>query len=141
MSLHSIATAGLRSINLIPHLHSLRFHRTQNGLAITIELLTSSLPGAPVVDEKGVFIGFISEFDVLDILETGRDISQLTAEEIMVKDHIAIQESATLKEAVELMKEKHLLVLPVERNGVVIGSVSRQSLLRTWIGLELGHQV
>ena len=141
MSLHSIATAGLRSITLVPHLHTLRFHRKQNGLAVTIELLSSSLPGAPVVDDKGTFIGFISEFDVLDILETGRDISQLTAEEIMVKDHIAIQESATLKEAVELMKEKHLLVLPVERNGIVIGSVSRQSLLRTWIGLELGHQV
>ncbi len=141
MSLHSIATAGLRSVSLVPHLHTLRFHRQQNGLAITFELLTSSLPGAPVVDDKGTFIGFISEFDVLDILETGRDVSHLTAEEIMVKDHIAIQESVTLKEAVELMKEKHLLVLPVERNGVVLGSVSRQSLLRTWIGLELGTQI
>ena len=141
MSLHSIATAGLRSVSLVPNLHKLRFHGKQNGLAITIELLTSSLPGAPVVDEKGTFIGFISEFDVLDILESGRDISQLTAEEIMGQDHIAIQESTTLKEAVELMKDKHLLVLPVERNGIVIGSVSRQSLLRTWIGLELGQQI
>lgn len=141
MSLHSIATAGLRSINQIPHLHNLRFHRKHNGLAVTIELLTSSLPGAPVVDDKGTFIGFISEFDVLNILETGRDVSNLTAEEIMVQDHVAIHESATLKEAVKLMKDKHLLVLPVERNGIVIGCVSRRALLRAWIGLELGHQV
>ena len=94
-----------------------------------------------MIDEKGAFTGFISEFDILDILETGRASRQRTAEEIMVKDQIAIQESATLKEAVELMKEKRLLVLLVERHGVVIGSVSQQSLLRTWIELEFGHEV
>ncbi len=37
MSLHSIATAGLRTINQITYLHNnVRFHRKQNGLAITI---------------------------------------------------------------------------------------------------------
>ena len=88
MSLHSIATAGLRTIDQISYRHDLRFHRKQNGLAITIELTTSSLPGAPVVDDKGNFIGFISEFDILNILETGRELGQLTAEEIMVQDHV-----------------------------------------------------
>jgi len=139
MSLHSIATAGLRTIDRITYLHDLRFHRQQNGLAITIELTTSSLPGAPVIDDKGSFIGFISEFDILNILESGRELSQLTAEEIMVQDHVAIPESATLAEAVKLMKHQHLLVLPVERNGVIIGCVSRRDLLRAWIGLGFGH--
>ena len=110
-------------------------------MAITLELLTSHLPGAPVVDEKGSCIGFISEFDVLNTLEMGRDVSNLTAEEIMVKDHVAIHESATLKEAVQLMKDNHLLVLTVERDGVVIGCISRKALLRARIVLELGHQV
>jgi len=141
MSLHSIATAGLRTIDQISYRHDLRFHRTQNGLAITLALNTSSLPGAPVVDDKGGFIGFISEFDILSILEDGRELSQLTAEEIMVQDHVAISESATLKEAVQLMKHQHLLVLPVERNGVIVGSVSRRDLLQAWIGLGFGHNV
>lgn len=141
MSLHSIATAGLRTIDQISYRHDLRFHRKQNGLAITISLNTSSLPGAPVVDDKGAFIGFISEFDILDILESGRDLSQLTAEEIMVQDHVAIKESATLKEAVQLMKHQHLLVLPVERHSVIVGCVSRRDLLQAWIGLGFGHNV
>lgn len=139
MSLHSIATAGLRTIDQITYQHDLRFHRKQNGLAITIELATSSLPGAPVLDDKGTFIGFISEFDILTILESGRDVSQLIAEEIMVQDHVAIPESATLSEAVKLMKHQHLLVLPVERNGIIIGCVSRRDLLRAWIGLGFGQ--
>ncbi len=101
------------------------------------ELLTSSLPGAPVVDPNGHCVGFISQFDVLAVLEAGRDVSQLTAEEIMVPDPIAITISTTLAEAVRLMKEKHFLVLPVEQDGVVIGCLTRQDLLRAWVGLGL----
>jgi predicted transcriptional regulator len=141
MSLHPIATVGLRSIRQIATLHNFCFQHDQNGLAITVELLTSSLPGAPVVDAKGRFIGFISQFDVLSVLEAGRDISQLTAEEIMVHDHVAIQSSTTLSEAVKIMKEKHFLVLPVERDGVVIGCITRQDLLRAWVGLGLDRTV
>lgn len=137
MSLHAIATVGLRTIQQIATLHDFRFHHDQNGLAITKELLTSSLPGAPVVDPKGHCVGFISQFDVLAMLEAGRDVSQLTAEEIMVPDPIAMNVSNTLAEAVRLMKEKHFLVLPVEQDGVVIGCLTRQDLLRAWVELGL----
>ncbi len=137
MSLHAIATVGLRTIQQIAMLHDSRFHHDQNGLAITKALLTSSLPGAPVVDTHGHCVGFISQFDVLAVLEAGRDVSQLTAEEIMVPDPIAIHVSTTLAEAVRLMKEKHFLVLPVEQDGVVIGCLTRQDLLRAWVGLGL----
>jgi CBS domain-containing protein len=37
----------------------------------------------------------------------------------MVSNHVAIHESATLKKAVKLMEDKHLLVLPFERNGLI----------------------
>ena len=104
-------------------------------------LLTSSLTGAPVVDANGHIIGFISQFDVLSVLEAGGEISQLSAEDIMVQDHIAIPMSATLSEAVKLMKEKHFLVLPVEQDGVIIGCITRQDLLRAWVGLGLGQKV
>jgi predicted transcriptional regulator len=75
------------------------------------------------------------------VLEAGRDVSQLTAEEIMVQDHIAIPISTTLSEAVKLMKERHFLVLPVEQDGVVIGCITRQDLLRAWVGLGLDQKV
>ena len=135
MGLHAIATVGLRTIQQIATLHDFRFHHDQKGLAITQELLTSSLPGAPVVDPKGHCVGFISQFDVLAVLEAGRDVSQLTAKEIMVRDPIAIPSSTTLAEAVKIMKDHHFLVLPVEENGVVIGCLTRQDLLRAWVGL------
>ncbi len=139
MSLHSVAATGLKTIKQIVTPNDLRFTHKQNGLAITIELLTSTLPGAPVVDDQGAFLGFISEFDVLHILESGRDVSQLTAEEIMSRDYVGIPDSSTLKEAVQVMKDKHLLVLPVEGNGRIIGCVTRRDLLRAWIGLGVSQ--
>jgi CBS domain-containing protein len=137
MSLHSIAVAGLRTIKHIANLHPLRFQRKQNGLAITVELLASSLPGAPVIDEEGRCVGFISEFDVLNALESEREIAQLTAEDIMVPNPISVTMSTTIKEAVTLMKDHHLLVLPVEEGRKIIGSVTRKALLEAWIGIGL----
>jgi predicted transcriptional regulator len=141
MSLHNISIVGLRSLSQVPLIHTLTFQRDQNGMSVSQELLTSPIAGAPVVDDEGHFIGFISEFDVLSAFESGQDIRQLTAEEIMVQDRIAIQESTSLVDAVRLMKKHHILVLPVERNGVVVGSVTRQDLLRAWMTQGLGEEV
>jgi len=141
MSLHSIAAAGLRTIGQITILHALRFSTNQNGLAITLELLSSSLPGAPVINPEGQYVGFISEFDVLQALESEREILHLTAEDIMVQDHIAINFSTTIKEAVQLMKTRHFLVLPVVENKQVVGCLTRKDLLRAWIGMGLNQKL
>ncbi|MER3422725.1 MAG: histidine kinase [Nitrospiraceae bacterium] len=118
--------------------YELKFHAGQNGLAIAVELLSTHTPGAPVVDDKGEFIGFISEFDVLRALEANKDLSKTTAEKIMAKDRIAVTEETTIEDAVKLMEEKRLLNLPVTRNGKVAYSVTRHDLLRAWIGLDIG---
>lgn len=59
----------------------------------------------------------------------------------MVQDRIAIQESTSLVDAVRLMKKHHILVLPVEREGVVVGSVTRQDLLGAWMTQGLGEEI
>lgn len=141
MSLHNISIVGLRSLSQIPLTHRLTFQKNQNGLSVAQQLLNLPIAGAPVVDDEGHFIGFISEFDVLSAFESGQDIRQLIAAEIMVQDRIAIQESTSLVDAVRLMKKHHILVLPVEREGVVVGSVTRQDLLGAWMTQGLGEEV
>jgi CBS domain-containing protein len=133
-----VPVGGLRKVGQINATNDLLFHRKQNGLAVAVELLSTHTPGAPVVDEKGEFIGFISEFDVLRALEDQKDLNQLTAEDIMAKEHIAVTEDTTIEEAVKLMEEKRLLNLPVKKNGKVAYSVTRHDLLRAWIGLGMG---
>jgi predicted transcriptional regulator len=141
MSLHNISIVGLRSISQVPLSHRHTFRKDQNGLSVAQQLLRTPMAGAPVVDEENHFLGFISEFDILSALESSHDIRQLTAEEIMVQDRIAVPESTSLVEAVRVMKKHHVLVLPVERDGVVIGSLTRQDLVRAWIREGLGEDV
>jgi CBS domain-containing protein len=102
-----------------------------------VELLSTHTPGAPVVDHKGDFAGFISEFDLLRALEANKELSKMTAEQIMAKDRIAVTEETTIEDAVKLMEEKRLLNLPVSRNGKIAYTVTRHDLLRAWIGLGL----
>ena len=59
-------------------------------LVAALELLSSHMHGAPMVNERDEFMGFISEFDVLRALEAGKDLSLLTAEDLMVHNRIAV---------------------------------------------------
>jgi CBS domain-containing protein len=104
-------------------------------MGIAVELLTTHMPGAPVVDETGEFIGFVSEFDILRALEAKKDLNRLTAADVMAKDRIAVTEDTSIDEAVKLMEDKRLLNLPVKSNGKVTYSITRHDLLRAWIGL------
>ena len=88
-----------------------------------------------MVDDRSECIGFMCEFDVLRALEAGKNLSQLTAEDIMVHERIAVRSEFAIEEAVKMMEEKRLLNLPVKQNGRVSYPVTRHDLLRAWIGL------
>lgn len=130
-----VPAGGLKTVGQVHATNDLLFSRTQNAMGVAVELLSTHTPGAPVVDERGEFIGFISEFDVLRALEADKDLNRLTAEQIMVKDRISVTADTSIKDAVKLMEEKRLLNLPVKLNGKVAYSITRHDLLRAWIGL------
>ena len=130
-----VPAGGLKTVGQVHVTNSLLFGRTQNAMGVAVELLSTHTPGAPVLDDRGEFIGFISEFDVLRALEAGKDLNLLTAEQVMVKDRIFVTDGTSIEDAVKLMEEKRLLNLPVKVNGRVTYSITRHDLLRAWIGL------
>lgn len=130
-----VPMGGFKTVGQIRATNALFFRRDQNAMGVAVELLATHTPGAPVVDERGSFIGFISEFDILRALEAKKDLNRLTAEEVMVKEHIAVTEETSFDEAVRIMEDKRLLNLPVKKNGKVAYSITRHDLLRAWIGL------
>jgi CBS domain-containing protein len=138
MTVQGIPVEGLKTVGQIVATNDVRFHAGQNGLAIAVALLSTHTAGAPVVDEKGTYIGFINEFDVMRALDAGKELGKLSAEEIMRKDRLVIHASTTLAKAAKIMEEHRVLSLPIEREGVVSSAVSRHDLLRAWIGLGLG---
>lgn len=130
-----VPVGGYKTVGQVHATNDLVFLRTQNAMGVAVELLTTHTPGAPVVDEQGEFIGFISEFDILRALEAEKDLNRLSAEDVMAKDRIAVTENTTIDEAVRIMEDKRLLNLPVKKNGKVSYSITRHDLLRAWIGL------
>lgn len=138
MSIAGVPVGGLKWVDQIVATNTLTFHAGQNGLAIAVALLSTHMAGAPVVDYKGKYIGFINEFDVMRALEAGKDLSNLIAEDLMRKDRIVVHASTTIAKAAKKMEEHRVLNLPVEKDGKVAYSVSRHDLLRAWIGLGLG---
>lgn len=138
MGLPGVPVGGFKTVGQIAGTHSLRFHAKQNALAIALEVLSSHTSGAPVVDDIGKFVGFVSEFDLLGAIESGKDMNKMTADQIMNQDHFVVDASTSLTDAINLMKEKHLLILPVIKQGTVAYSVTRHDLLRARIGLGPG---
>jgi predicted transcriptional regulator len=130
-----VPVGGFKTIGQVHATNDLVFNRKQNAMGIAVELLATHTPGAPVVDGKGRFAGFISEFDILRALEAGKDLNRLTAEDIMAKVRIAVTDDTSIDEAVKLMEDNRLLNLPIEKNGKVAYSITRHDLLRAWIGL------
>jgi len=138
MTMPGVPVGELKTVGQIEATNTLVFYAGQNGLEIAVALLSTHTAGAPVVDAKGKYLGFINEFDVMKMLEVERDLSKLVAEHIMRKDRLVITPSTKISDAAKMMEQHRVLSLPVERDEAVAYSVSRHDLLRARIGLGVG---
>ena len=138
MTMEGIPAGGFKTLGEIDGTNALQFRPKQTGLAIALELLSSHTSGAPIVSDEGRFVGFVSEFDLLGAIESGKDLSTITADKLMNTHHFVADESTSIADAIRLMNEKHLLNIPVVKQGVVAYSVTRHDLLRARIGLGPG---
>ena len=80
MAIQGVPDGGFKTLGQIDGTNELLFRAKQDGLAIAIELLSAHASGGPVVDDQDKFIGFVSEFDLLGAIESGKDLSQVTAD-------------------------------------------------------------
>ncbi len=120
--------------------NTMRILRGSTGRAIATGLLSHKVSGAPVIDNDGKFIGFISEFDLLGALQYGLNLDTLKAEDIMTKFPQSIVHTTSIEDAVTIMRENHFLNLPVENNGVVTKTITRHDLLRAWLGIDINTE-
>jgi CBS domain-containing protein len=133
-----VPVGGLKTVGQIDATNPLLFYAGESGLQIALALLSTHTSGAPVVDSKGKYLGFINEFDVMIVLDAGRDLSTLSAEQIMRKDRLVIGPSTKISDAAKMMEQHRVLSLPVERDGTIACTVTRHDLLRARMGIGVG---
>jgi CBS domain-containing protein len=120
-------------------------------------MLQNRISGLPVVGSKGELVGMVTEGDFLRRGEIGtqrrrpRWLEFLVGpgrladeyvhaygrkvEEVMTRFPVAITEDTPLEEAVELMERHRIKRLPVVRNKLPIGIVSRANIMRALVSL------
>ncbi|MBI2556325.1 MAG: histidine kinase [Planctomycetes bacterium RIFOXYD2_FULL_41_16] len=106
------------------------------GRDLAIKLLSGMYSGLPVVDDKGMVVGVVSEFDLLKAIRVGKALEQVKAEDIMSKNPICVSENTAVDEIIDLMMKHNIIRVPVVRNNNLVGVISRCDILSSIVEPE-----
>jgi CBS domain-containing protein len=96
------------------------------GIAIAEIMTDRNFGTVPVVKEDSTLVGLVTEFDLLRVIEEGKDLRQVTAGEIMTKDVVTVTEEMLVKDLINLFQERHLIRTLVVRGKTLVGIASRR---------------
>ncbi len=88
----------------------------------------------PILATDGKLVGIVSEFDLLKVIEEGKELGKVTAGEIMIKDPITVVPDTPAMEIIHLLQERHLIRTPVvDADGKLAGVVSRRDIIQGYL--------
>ena len=106
---------------------------SDTGRHVALQLTQFNIGSLPVVDDKGLLVGFVTEFDLLDILLKDKELKDVRAEEIMTRDVKSVREDTPVDEVIRLLENDHLIRVPVVKDGKLVGIVARRDILFGYI--------
>ncbi len=92
--------------------------------------LTNKISGAPLVDDTGTAVGFVSKSDISRFDSTGDDPFYARAHEIANPNVITAEPSASIMEAAQLMLDEHVHHLVVMDGQDIVGVLSAFDFVR-----------
>lgn len=139
MTIAGMSATGYAAVGDIVPTHMSMYQVHSKGDSVLMDILSNHSAVAPVVDEDGHLMGFIGESEILNALHGGTDISQVNVEDIMTEDRTStVTEMTPISEVITLFQEDELQIIPITRDGCVIGSLTRHDLIRALTGAGLG---
>ena len=88
----------------------------------------------PILAKDGKLVGIVSEYDLLKAIEEGKEMTKVTAGEIMVKDPITVARNTPAMEIIHLLQERHFIRTPVvDADGKLAGVVSRRDIVQGYL--------
>ncbi len=95
------------------------------------EMSAKGLGASAIADEKQKVLGIFTDGDLRRLIETGTDMRQLTAQEVMHANPRTVRASALAAEAAELMELYRITsVLVVDELGTLCGAINTNDLMR-----------
>jgi CBS domain-containing protein len=103
---------------------------------IAFEIFYGFFSGLPVTDGDGRVIGVVTEIDLLKQMREGKDLEKLTADDIMTKDPVTVDITASLDDILKIMIENKVIRIPVTEGGLLVGVIARRDILRYYFQPE-----
>lgn len=97
---------------------------------VIIEISSKRLGIAAVLNEAGELLGVITDGDLRRMLQTGGDIHQMTAAQIMTKMPRTIEASTLAVGALDMMRKNNITQLPVIDQGKYVGVIHLHDLIK-----------
>ena len=89
----------------------------------------------PILGKDRKLVGIVSEFDLLKAIEEGKEMTKVTAGEIMIKDPVTVFRNTPAMEIIHLLQERHFIRTPVvDADGKLAGVVSRRDIIQGYLG-------
>ena len=95
------------------------------------EMSDKGLGASAIVDANKKVLGIFTDGDLRRLIETGTDMRQLTAQQVMHANPRTVRASALAAEAAELMELHRITsVLVVDEHGALCGAINTNDLMR-----------
>jgi predicted transcriptional regulator len=96
-------------------------------------LTVNRISTIPIIGSNNIFLGIISETDILRAVEIGR-YSKLKAKDLMNTNAVTIKENDEIETAIQIFTDTSYRMLPVVKNKKLTGIVTRNEVLTACIG-------
>jgi arabinose-5-phosphate isomerase len=95
------------------------------------EMSAKGLGASAIVDANQHVLGIFTDGDLRRLIETGADLRQLTAQQVMHANPRTVRANALAAEAAELMELYRITsVLVVDKQGALCGAINTNDLMR-----------
>jgi CBS domain-containing protein len=93
------------------------------------KMITTGLPGLPVVNEQMEAMGVVTEFNVLGAIREGMDLEKIAVGSIMTVHPVTADINTGCHDLIQMMLLNNYTIIPIVSNAKCVGVVSRLSVL------------
>ena len=97
-------------------------------------LMIEGFGGVPIVDQTRRLKGIVTEFDLLAALDTGANLGDLMAKDMMTEEVVSVSPHTEVRTLIYVLQTNHLIRVPVvNQDGQLIGIVARRDVVQGYL--------
>ncbi len=118
------------------------FSKSVKAQSIAAAITTGNFGSVPIVDSDLKPVGIVSEYDLLKAMRQGKNLSEISAAEIMSKPAVSVSVDTNSMDVMKVLEDKHLIRVPVvDHEGKLAGMLARRDLMKGYLQSQVPAKV